>query len=773
MLLLLAAVGGLGTLTRAQTIVLADNFDGYSVGTFGSAYNFGDSGASPASTVVTPGAGAIGAALQFSANLHSGTNANTGVNLPSYTPIGNVSPNLSDYTLSFDLAITGADPGGFLVALNIFGPGGADGVEYDIGSGSLPAADSGFKHFSVNLSTLPHAFNVPLLNPTDNQYNFQLVLLGFPPNVSASPETVLLDNLQITTIATNGPTSQNYVNPPIYADYPDPDIIRVGNDFYFSTTTFIDVPGLTILHSRDLVHWEIVTHLVPQLTGSSKYNITNGVQNYGNGVFASSLRYYNGTFYCVETPNGQNTTIFYSTNIAGPWQSHLLNTSAFDPGLYIETNGIGYIATAGGWQSNTTFLTLNSSFSQVVATHVITNGLGLEGSHVVKRGNYYYIFNAQPATASLYVSRATNLFGPYEFKKSLDDGHGGHQGAIVDMPDGSDYGFVMKDSGTIGRMTFISPIIWSNNWPIWGTSNAPGRVPATALIPISGQPAYHIPASDDFSSPTLGLQWQFNHNPDNSRWSLTERPGFLRLHATSATNFWYARNTLIQKGLGPTSSAVVKLDLSNLTNGDICGIGALGKSNATISVTCNGASSYTLSLNSIASMDSTKNNLSTTTLATAPCTNSILFLRLTMDFTKNKATVLYGTDGHTWTQLGSQVNISYDWLTGTFQGEQYAIFCYNPQPSAGFADVDSFRMEPPPFIADMQFNGNSSATLQFESSPNSTNIIQRSSGLGASANWENISTNKTDANGLSQFTDTNVGSISPLFYRVYDQKVGN
>ena len=772
-LLLLTIVGGFSFIACGQTVVLSDNFDIYSSGTFGGAYNFGDAGASPAATIVSPGIGGVGKALQFNANLNNGTDANTGVNLPAYTPVGNVSPNLSDYTLSFDLAITGADPGGFLVALNIFGRGGADGVECDITSGSLPAAGSGFKHFSINLSTLPHAFNVPLLNPTDSQFNFQLALLGFPPTVTATPETILLDNVQITTIATNSPSSQNYVNPPLYADYPDPDIIRVGNDFYFSTTTFIDVPGLTLLHSQDLVHWEIVTHLVPQLTGSSKYNITNGVQNYGNGVFASSLRYYNGTFYCVETPNGQNTTIFYSTNIAGPWQSHQLNYSAFDPGLYIETNGTGYIATAGGWQNNTTFLTLNSTFSQVVATHVITNGLGLEGSHVVKRGNYYYIFNAQPATASLYVSRATNLFGPYEFKKSLDDGHGGHQGAIVDMPDGSDYGFVMKDSGTIGRMTFISPIIWSNSWPIWGTSNAPGRVPATAPIPISGKPAYHIPASDDFSSPGLGLQWQFNHNPDNTRWSLTQRPGFLRLHATSATNFWYARNTLIQKGLGPTSSAVVKLDLSNLASGDICGLGALGKSNVTISATCNGPSNYTLSLVSIASLDSTKTNLSTVTLATAPYPNSILFLRLTMDFTKNKTTVLYSADGHNWTQLGTQVNILYDWLTGTFQGEQYAIFCYNPQPSVGFVDIDWFRMEPPAFIANAQANGSSGVTLQLESAPNSTNIIQRSPALGASAIWENISTNKFDANGLSQFTDTNSPSNAPQFYRVYDQKAAN
>jgi beta-xylosidase len=763
-ILLIAALSSFGGEALAQVTVLSDSFDSYSSGAFGSAYNFGDAAAGPASAIVAPGAGGAGQALQFSANLHSGTNANTGVNLPAYSATGNVSPDLSDYTLSFDLAIAGADPGAFFVALNIFGPGGADGVEYDIGNGSLPSAGTGFKHFSVNMGTLPHAYNVTLLNPADSQYNFQLVLLGFPPSVTATPEAILLDNLQVTMTANTNTGTTSFVNPPIYADYPDPDIIRVGNDFYFSTTTFIDVPGLTLLHSRDLVHWEIVTHLVPQLTGSPNYNITNGVQNYGNGVFASSLRYYNGMFYCAETQNGQSTRIYYSTNIAGPWQFNQLSVGAFDPGLFIE-NGTGYIVTAGGWQSNTTFYTLNSTFSGVIATHVITNGLGLEGSHVVKRGSYYYIFNAQPSTASLYVSRATNLFGPYTFMKNLDDGHGGHQGAIVDMPDGSDFGFVMKDSGTIGRMTYISPIIWSNNWPIWGLSNAPGRVPTTGTVPIAGAPAYSIPTSDDFSSPTLGPQWQWNHNPDNTRWSLTDRPGFLRLHPTGATNFWYARNTLIQKGLGPTSGAEVKFDLSHLLAGDNCGLGALGKSNGTITVTCNSPGDYTLSQKLIVSTSSSKNTLINTTVATASYTNTIISLRLGMDFTRNKGTVFYSANGRNWTQLGGQFNIAYDWLTGTFQGEQYAIFCFNAQPGSGYVDVDWFRLEPPPVISDIVVNSDASVTLYFLNSPNSTNVIQATANLGQPTTWQNLSTNVADGGGLWQFTDTNASATSVRYYR--------
>ncbi len=769
-----AALSGLCITTPAQTTVLSDNFDSYSPGAFGSTYNVG-SGGNVTSTIVAPGAGGAGNALQLSGNVTNGLSENAGVNSPVYTPTGNTDPNLSDYTLSFDLAITHGANSGVGVTLNIFGTGAANGSSYAVPIGQNTVG-GGFQHYSVNMGTLPTGYQIPALVPTSGQYSFQLVFLGFNAGVTATPETIELDNLQVTVVSNTSailpnppPSGTNtaapyYVNPPIYADYPDPDIIRVGNDFYFSTTTFIDVPGLTILHSRDLVHWEIVTHLVSQLTGSPNYNITNGVQNYGNGVFASSLRYHNGTFYCVETPNGQNTTIYHSTNILGPWQANLLNTVAFDPGLFIDTNGAGYIVTAGGWQSNTTFLTLNSSFSQVVATTIITNGLGLEGSHVYQVGSYYYIFNSQPATGNMYVSRAPSLFGPYTFKYSLNNNLGGHQGGIVDMPDGSYYGFNLKDSGAIGRMTYISPIFWSNGWPIWGTSNAPGQIPATAPMPVVGAPSYQVATSDDFSSPTLGLQWQFNHNPDNTRWSLTARPGFLRLRPTGATNFWYARNTLIQKGQGPWSGAEVKFDLSHLQSGDVCGLGALCKTNGVISVTCNSPGNYTLSQTVIVSLDSTKTNLSTTTVATAPFTGTTIYLRTGLDFINNLGTLLYSSDGVTWTQLGGKFALAYDWLTGTFQGEQFAIFCYNPRPGSGYLDVDWFRFTPPAFINSIVENPDSSATLHFANSPNSTNIIQTTLDL---ATWQNISTNVSDSNGFWQFTQTNGNQFPGHFYRSY------
>jgi beta-xylosidase len=483
-------------------------------------------------------------------------------------------------------------------------------------------------------------------------------------------------------------TSSLFTNPPLYADYPDPDIIRVGEDFYFATTTFVNSPGLTILHSLDLVNWEIVSHAIPRLDGREQYDMVNGTA-YRSGIFAPSLRYYNGTFYVVTTPVNQKTRVYYAKDIRGPWQFHELNTAAFDPGLFIEADGTGYIATSGDWDGHVTLLTLSADLSQVVASRGIFYHPGIEGSKVVKRGDWYYIFNALPSKLALVCSRATNIFGPYETIQSLNDQTGGHQGAIVDLPDGSWYGFVMKDCGAVGRMTYLSPIFWTNNWPVWGTPDAPGKVPAVARKPIQGRPAGHPATSDDFSAPALELQWQWNHNPDNSRWSLTERPGFLRLKPTMATSFWLARNTLTQKGQGPSSGGEVKFDLSHLKPGDVCGFGTLGKVNGHIAVTCGSNGGTFLSMNVIVDRGSSE-----TRVASVPVQAAHILLRTGLDFVRNKGICSFSYDEENWTAVGGEFDLVFDWQTGTFQGEHFAIFCFNPQPGDGFLDVDWFRFLP-------------------------------------------------------------------------------
>jgi beta-xylosidase len=481
-----------------------------------------------------------------------------------------------------------------------------------------------------------------------------------------------------------------YRNPPLYADYPDPDIIRVGDDFYMVSTTFVDSPGINVLRSKDLVNWEIVSHAAADVNGGSKYDLTDG-NAYRGGFWAASIRYYQGTFYILDNPTFGNARIYYATNIVGPWQYHQLNRPAYDPGLFIDTDGTGYIICGN---THLSLLTLNSNYSEVVsAKDDLLVHRGSEGSHLVKRGDYYYLFNANPTMwpFALLCSRSTNIFGPYETIKSLDDPSGGHQGAIVDLPDGQWYGFVMKDSGAIGRVTYIGPIFWTSNWPMWGTPDAPGKIPATATKPIQGAAICQPATSDEFDSPVLGLQWQWNHNPDNARWSLTDRSGFLRLKPTPATNFWFARNTLTQKGQGPWCRGEVKLDVSYLRPGDVCGFGTFGKTNGQISLNCNEHGTLTLNMNVITPRNSSSTDLWQTNMASVAFSGTTVYLRTEMDFRSNLGVCSYSEDDKHWTVLGEPFNLAYDWQTGTFQGEKFAIFCFNQNPGDGFVDVDWFH----------------------------------------------------------------------------------
>lgn len=481
-----------------------------------------------------------------------------------------------------------------------------------------------------------------------------------------------------------------YTNPPLYADYPDPDIIRVGHDFYFSTTTFANSPGLTILHSRDLVNWDLVTHVIPRLDGREEYDLNNGTA-YRKGVYATSLRHHEGMFYIAVTPVDQNTRIYYSNEIDGPWNYHELDVSAFDPALFFDTDGKAYIATSGGWDGTITLHTLNDEVSRIVDSAVIHFNKGAEGSKLIKRGEWYYLFNAIPSKLAMTVSRAENLFGPWETRDQIDGRTGGHQGALVDLPDGSWYGFVMRDAGAIGRVTNISPIFWEDDWPVWGTKQSPGSVPAVAVKPIQGKPFMEPPTSDEFDSKTLGLQWQWNHNPDDTRWSLEARPGFLRLHAASAESFWTARNTLTQKAQAPWSRGEVRLDIGNIKEGDMCGFGTLGKFSGYIAVTASAGGEYRLQMTVME--DTAEGQTIHANAETAPFNSRTLYLRTDMDFQDSSGTVslAYRFNGGTWESLGEPFTIAFDWRTGTFQGNQYAIFCYNPGPAGGYLDVDSFR----------------------------------------------------------------------------------
>ncbi len=478
-----------------------------------------------------------------------------------------------------------------------------------------------------------------------------------------------------------------FSNPVLYADYPDPDIIRVDTNFFMVSTTFADSPGLVVLRSPDMVNWDVISHAATTLDMGG-YDMSGGATKYRQGMWASSIRHHNGTFYIVVSPVGANARVYYATDPEGPWNYHQLDRGAYDPGFFIDDDGTGYIFCNNSPQS---VLTLNATYSSVVSqTDNVVNSGG-EGSHLIKRGSYYYLFNANPGTwpFQLRCSRATNIFGPWETGHvCLTATTGGHQGAIVDINDSDEwFGFVHQDSGAVGRMPRIGPVYWSNNWPVFGTVGNPNVIAATYTKPVAGQPLAQPDTDDDFSGSTLGLQWQWNHNPDNTRWSLTERSGHLRLRPTQSSEFWTARNTITQKGQGPKSSGVVKLDISSLQNGDVAGFGTLGSVNGHIYVTADAGGSKTLGM----AVDDRAIGF-TTYAANVPFSGSTLYLRTDLDFTSNLGTCSYSADGISWTRLGGDFDLKFDISTGTFQGEKFAIFCYNPNTasSTGYVDVDSF-----------------------------------------------------------------------------------
>jgi beta-xylosidase len=472
-----------------------------------------------------------------------------------------------------------------------------------------------------------------------------------------------------------------FKNPPMYADYPDPSMIRVGNDFYLASSTFVNSPGLVIMHSQDLVNWEIAGHCISSLPSGGAYDMIGGVK-YGNGCFAPGLAYNNGTFYVAVNLNGDGgTRIYHATNPAGPWSYNQLSGGYFDPCLFFD-NGTPYIVWGGAWENSIKMIQLNSSLSGTSGSQrTILSYNNIEGAHLVKSGSYYYLFNAVPAK-SLVCSRSTSLWGPYGETTTLcRAGSGGHQGGIVDLPDGTYWGYLHQDDGAPGRMTRICPITWSNNWPLFGRSGHTGTVESSYTKPIANKPIMVPAASDEFNSTTLGLQWMWNHNPDNSKWSFTGSA--LRLRATTGSDFWHARNSLTQKGQGQTSTGSIRIDCSAMQSGDIMGLGILGDPRGYIAVT---TSPKRIIMSEEDSVKATANNI----------TANILYFRVEMNFSTKAAKFYWKDDNTNWQQLGTTITMGFDWQNGTFQGEQYAILCFNKGSSSGYMDVDWFRLDDKP-----------------------------------------------------------------------------
>ena len=383
-----------------------------------------------------------------------------------------------------------------------------------------------------------------------------------------------------------------FTNPILWGDWPDPDIIRVGSKFYMVSTSMHYVPGSPVLQSSDLVNWEMAGYAVERYDEDPRYDMQGG-QLYLNGSWANSIRYHQGKFYVAFcTPYGWGTekghfSVCEAKKPEGPWTRTIFPEYLYDPGLFFDDDGRVYVVHGQG-RLYVTELQADARSVKTEAREIWSGGVddaynsgkraGMEGSHVYKyRGMYYILCPAGGTEGWQMCLRSRHIYGPYESKVIFQDdasypGNGLHQAGMVELENGDWWMMIMQDRGPIGRVVHLQPVTWTDGWPIAGVN---GRDAVTYPKPATRKTSKPLsPAtSDEFSRKQLGLQWQWNHNPDPTMWSLSERPGHLRLKALKADNLKHARNTLTQRVQGPLSTATVELDCSQLQPGNTAGFG--------------------------------------------------------------------------------------------------------------------------------------------------------------------------------------------------------
>lgn len=378
-----------------------------------------------------------------------------------------------------------------------------------------------------------------------------------------------------------------YRNPVIFADYSDPDVVRVGDDFYLVASSFNAAPGLPILHSRDLVHWSIIGHAAPRLP-SPRYD----VPQHGNGMWAPSLRVHGGRFWIYVGDPDLGIFMTTASDPRGPWEPLTLVAEAkgwIDPCPLWDDDGAMYLVHAwaksrAGFNGVLSVRRLSPDGRSIVVddrtgrgTVVFEGGTKhptIEGPKFYKRNGFYYIFAPAGGVATGWqtVLRASRVFGPYEDRIVMAQGasatNGPHQGAWVSLGNGDDWFLHFQDRGVYGRIVHLQPMQWRDNWPVIGADDdgdGTGMPVTTHRAPaLAPDPSSVIQMSDDFTAPSLGLQWQWQANPQPAWASLSARPGALRLTPQAApagaANLWMTPHLLLQKFPAETFVVTAEVD---------------------------------------------------------------------------------------------------------------------------------------------------------------------------------------------------------------------
>jgi beta-xylosidase len=504
-----------------------------------------------------------------------------------------------------------------------------------------------------------------------------------------------------------------YKNPVLYADYSDPDVVRLGSDYYLTSSSFSSVPGLQILHSKDLVNWTITGTALPVQLPRARYDQVQ----HGNGVWAPALRFHKGEFYLYYPDPDLGIFVTKAKNPAGPWSAPVCVKQAkgwIDPCPLWDEDGRAYLVHA--------FANSRAGIKSVLhVSEMAPDGLSLigedklvfdghqnhptiEGPKFYKRHGYYYIFapGGGVPTGWEVALRSKNPFGPYEDKIVLAQGksstNGPHQGAWVDTPDGKEDWFLhFQDQGAYGRVVHLQPMTWKNDWPVMGLDpdgDGTGEPVLTYRKPhVPGKVAIATPAtSDEFTSKTLGLQWQWQANAQPTWYSLTAAPGSLRLAATPRPadyqNLWQVSSMVLQKLPAEQFTATTKLAFTPHADGEKVGLVMMGLDYAYLAITSQGKQ---LQLTQVLCEKADKGSPEVATPPVTVPSGQPLYLRVAVR-PGAKCQFSYSLDGRQFTPLGAEFVAR----EGKWVGTKMGLFCLSPgaEATTGYVDADWWHVQP-------------------------------------------------------------------------------
>jgi beta-xylosidase len=498
-----------------------------------------------------------------------------------------------------------------------------------------------------------------------------------------------------------------YKNPVIHADYSDPDAIRVGDDYYMISSSFNHVPGLPILHSKDLVNWKLIGHALKKLVPEKHFDTVR----HGGGVWAPSIRYHNSEFYIYYPDPDFGIYLTRAKNILGPWSEPVMvqaGKGLIDPCPFWDDNGKVYLVHAyagsrAGIKSIIVVKEMNKEGTKVIGDAVMVydghdKDPTIEGPKFYKRNGYYYIFAPAGGVSTGWqtVLRSKNVYGPYERNVVMDQGttsiNGPHQGAWVTTQIGEDWFLHFQDKDAYGRVVHLQPMKWVNDWPVIGEvkdGDGKGQPVLTYKKPNVGKtyPVITPAESDEFGDTKLGLQWQWQANPKEG-WAYPTTSGSLRMFSVyqSGASIWVMPNILTQKIPAENFIATIKFTFQPKHIGERFGFITLGKDYNYISIVNRKDGKY-LSFGNCreADKDSMERNFDG-----LKAEGNTFYFRVVV--ATPGATIFYfSSDGVIFLKVGMEGLIT----PGKWVGATLGLFCTrnNFTNDSGYADIDWFRIE--------------------------------------------------------------------------------